>query len=73
MAYTLNKALSSYIEMNRDTGTSTNEEENVKKVYPKVDIHEAMNEIDESIGRVNELVKKDLEKIAMLDIKIKSR
>lgn len=73
MAYNLNKALSSYLDMNRDRVNLGKEEEvPEKKVYPKVDIKQAMADIESSVKRVDSFVKRDLDKIAELDIKMRS-
>lgn len=70
--YNINKSLTNYLEIHRE---KQEPKENInekpkKKKRPKVDIQEAMAEIDASINRVNRIVKRDLEKIAMLDAKI---
>jgi hypothetical protein len=72
MAYGLNKALSSYIDMNKERLNPAGEgvAEPEKKVYPKVNLKEAMDEIEQSVKRIDRFVKRDLEKIAKLDIKM---
>lgn len=60
-----------YIDNNKDKyqESEPNEDSKIeKKVYPKVDIHKAMKEIEDSMGKITTLVKKDLDAIAALDI-----
>lgn len=69
--YNINKSLTNYLEIHREKHEpEADKEEVVVKKRKKVDIKEAMDEIDASINRVNHIVKRDLAKIAMLDAKI---
>ena len=71
--YNINKSLSNYLEIHREKHPKeVDVVEVVKTKRPKVDINEAMDEIDASIARMNHIVKRDLAKIAMLDSKIHS-
>lgn len=70
--YNINKSLQYYIEQNKEVPEEETKLEEIKKPRKIVDIQQAMNEIDESIARMNRLVSKDLESIARLDSKIHS-